>query len=1383
MQSAWAVAKQWLAFAGIGLGVKQLIDYADGYRLVEGRIKLTTKSTDELRAVEAKLFEVANATRTSYAATADLYSKVARSSGELGISQRQVVTLTQAVGQALQISGASTGEATAATLQLGQAFSSARLSGDELRSVLENAPRLAKAVADGMGVTVGQLRTLGSQGKLTGEAVAKAILSQADALNREFKSVPLTIGQSFTVLGNYIQRYVGWSDRATGASALLARTIILLAHNVDLLANFAIYAGVVFLLYRNLTLLTAGMAIARVAVLALAAGNWAGVASTLGLTAAVNGLKAAIASTGIGLLLIAIGAIAVALYTWYQRTKQQKEALRELSDEIKKQKQASDSARASVLNEAAADQIRQQQQLEALRRSGPKALERVQNVQSDENAALEEGKRLYGEYVKKSEEAAQARGKAITVERDFTKALAGGNKEAQAFLLIAAETALRKRAVTTETELVTKAIEIQNDRLEKEADAWATVGQAVRQAQRDGAGLKTLTTAYQNAETRARAAAGASGGYALALGNELRAIENYVKEAERATEIGEAINGLSFDAAAIVTKEMNARYKLADALDEQTRKTKDLARLQAEAQNRQLKATLPSTPPKSAFAQANDAEEGDIAARIQARAQEMKLIVENVFRGMQESAAQFFLNVFTQGIRSFRDLFNSIRLLFLQMLAQLAAAKLVTKLRDTIRAQVGGVSEDGLTKIAPTSPGYGTAASKLGAAGQVAGAVGFVASIITGFGNTLAKSRDQAKYGGAALGFAAFGPVGALAGAALSLAGFDKKAKAAAKAMAEAQKEFARNLDSFVATAFGTGSGLADALRANQQARDELRKEANVALSGKKNEKVRNQQLEEIDTATKANAARLAKEFTDGIEAQINALTGKSDLNARAALEKEYAENLRNAAAAGSDAARVTELYNLKLKALNDEVARAAASIGANVGAREALLGGRGDEAQGIAARETAAAALFEAQKLYQAGTISEELFKRLAAVIEGELNRSLDQIAQEAKQRAGDLEARRLTAAGQTQEADALRFKLAQEKELNDAVAAGTSAAEIATLRYVQALEAEAFAKAQAQQKADAAGEFQVRALLAQGRTQEADAMRIQLANEKELRDARELGIESLVKETQALEAATRAREAAAAAANALADLEIRKLQAEGRTADADARRLDLQQAQEREQFAKQFGEDSPVFKQLLEVQRLEKERKTAEAASALAGSTSAAPGPSNGAVVSSGFQAISREAGDRLADYGRTALIVFREIRQDTATLPKLLDAFRAGQFPLGGALGGPTAAPAAIAPSPAASAFAQTATTASPGFVSAFGAGSTGSTAPPSTGTHGPLIGQITFDVVVAADVPDAKAKGQEIADAALERFMERIDEGLFDRLARQDAARGSTTLSIQ
>lgn len=205
----------------VTLLTREAIHLADAWKNLQGQMALVTKGADDLARSTKALFEIAQRTRTDLETTVGLYTRLARSTQDLGATQAQVLQVTETINKAMIVSGTNAEQASGALMQLGQAFASGALRGDELNSVMEGMPRLAKAIADGMGISIGQLRKLGAEGKLTGAEVFKALLSQKQVIEEEFGKMPTTVGQAMTQVRNSVLQLVGAMDKASGASATL----------------------------------------------------------------------------------------------------------------------------------------------------------------------------------------------------------------------------------------------------------------------------------------------------------------------------------------------------------------------------------------------------------------------------------------------------------------------------------------------------------------------------------------------------------------------------------------------------------------------------------------------------------------------------------------------------------------------------------------------------------------------------------------------------------------------------------------------------------------------------------------------------------------------------------------------------------------------------------------------------------------------------------------------------------------------------------------------------------------------------------------------------------------------------------------------------------
>lgn len=217
------------AFAAIGVrsAVSEILRVGDSYAGLNGRLKLVTSSQQELLGVQSKVFEIAQQSGSAYLTLGDLYATTARNAKALGLSQASVLNITEAVSKSIQIAGGDAASSAAGIRQFGQALGSGTLRGDELNSILENTPRLAQAIADGLGVTQGQLRKLGAEGRLTSSAFSNALLSQLPKIESEFSTLPRTFSRARTELQNEFEKIIATADLTPVVSSVdeLKKTI------------------------------------------------------------------------------------------------------------------------------------------------------------------------------------------------------------------------------------------------------------------------------------------------------------------------------------------------------------------------------------------------------------------------------------------------------------------------------------------------------------------------------------------------------------------------------------------------------------------------------------------------------------------------------------------------------------------------------------------------------------------------------------------------------------------------------------------------------------------------------------------------------------------------------------------------------------------------------------------------------------------------------------------------------------------------------------------------------------------------------------------------------------------------------------------------------
>ncbi len=220
------------------------IKLADTFTNLQNRMRLVTSSTEQLNSVTQQLFDIANSTRLSFESTAEVYARTALATKELGLSQQETLDFTKSLNQAVILSGASATESAAGLIQLSQGLASGTLRGDELRSVLEQLPAVADVISKSLGITRGELRQMGQDGKITADIIIEAFKQAAGELDANFATTVPTVGQAFTVLENSVMGFVAATNEATGATSILANFLIGLSQIIDALPKLFAVVGI-----------------------------------------------------------------------------------------------------------------------------------------------------------------------------------------------------------------------------------------------------------------------------------------------------------------------------------------------------------------------------------------------------------------------------------------------------------------------------------------------------------------------------------------------------------------------------------------------------------------------------------------------------------------------------------------------------------------------------------------------------------------------------------------------------------------------------------------------------------------------------------------------------------------------------------------------------------------------------------------------------------------------------------------------------------------------------------------------------------------------------------------------------------------------------------
>ena len=221
------------AFAGISFSIQSYIAMSDQLKTIEGQIKNVVKSGKETKRVEEEIYAMAGRSRQSYAESANLFTSVARNASELGKSTDDILKFTEDVSNAMLLGGGSAASQQAALVQLGQALGSGTLRGDELNSIMEQAPKLAETIAKGMGTTIGNLRKLGSEGKLTAKDVFDAVRKQSDSLKKDLGNMPWTVAQASSRIRDSVAQLFFSIENKFGFGDKMARVIATIADQVD----------------------------------------------------------------------------------------------------------------------------------------------------------------------------------------------------------------------------------------------------------------------------------------------------------------------------------------------------------------------------------------------------------------------------------------------------------------------------------------------------------------------------------------------------------------------------------------------------------------------------------------------------------------------------------------------------------------------------------------------------------------------------------------------------------------------------------------------------------------------------------------------------------------------------------------------------------------------------------------------------------------------------------------------------------------------------------------------------------------------------------------------------------------------------------------------
>lgn len=239
-----------IAAIGVGVGIKELIQTADTYTNLSARIKIAIGDTGNFEQALAGVHQTAVLTNSNLDSTAALFTQLTYVGKELGLIQNDVLGLTKTITQAVQTGGGSAQATDAAITQLIQSLNSGRLAGEEFNSVSEQAPVIIRALSKELGVTTSELRKMAENGDLTSRVVIRSLQNQAKVIDEEYKKLPITVEKALQRIQTQWQITIGEINNSTGTTETIAKGLLIIADNLDIVRKFIDDVGVGF---NNLT--------------------------------------------------------------------------------------------------------------------------------------------------------------------------------------------------------------------------------------------------------------------------------------------------------------------------------------------------------------------------------------------------------------------------------------------------------------------------------------------------------------------------------------------------------------------------------------------------------------------------------------------------------------------------------------------------------------------------------------------------------------------------------------------------------------------------------------------------------------------------------------------------------------------------------------------------------------------------------------------------------------------------------------------------------------------------------------------------------------------------------------------------------------------------
>lgn len=225
------------------LSVSAVASYAEAWTVLNNKLVNSIKAGETLAVVNQRVFDIAQNSRSSLDGIATLYSRLERAMRSAGLSGQELGQITTTISKAMTVSGATAAESEGALIQLSQALASGVLRGQEFNSMSEQAPALMKGLADSLGVSIGELRKMAGEGKLTTDVLLKAFREMGPTIEREFANTTQTMSQSLQIASNNITKFFGENTTVKTFTRIFNDSVVTISENLDYLTNILVIAA------------------------------------------------------------------------------------------------------------------------------------------------------------------------------------------------------------------------------------------------------------------------------------------------------------------------------------------------------------------------------------------------------------------------------------------------------------------------------------------------------------------------------------------------------------------------------------------------------------------------------------------------------------------------------------------------------------------------------------------------------------------------------------------------------------------------------------------------------------------------------------------------------------------------------------------------------------------------------------------------------------------------------------------------------------------------------------------------------------------------------------------------------------------------------------